>query len=74
MYVKSMNYGTKELWRRWQKIEEVENDRTQLEYKKDRMWMAEELAALDIEEKLKWLEAENEETEEIGEQWDRLGP
>ena len=49
-------------------------DRTELEYEKDRVWMAEELAALDIEEKLEWVEAENEETQEIGEQRDRLDP
>ena len=55
------------------RIEEAEYDRTQIEYKKDRMWMAEELAVLDLEEKLKWIQDENEETEEIGEQWDRLG-
>ena len=56
------------------RIEEAEYDRTQVEYEMDRMWMAEELAALDLEEKLKWIEDENEETEEIGERWDRLGP
>ena len=38
------------------------------------MWMAEELVVLDLKEKLKWIQDENEETEEIGEQWDRLGP
>ena len=38
------------------------------------MWMAEELAVLDVEQKLKWLEAEDKETEEIGQGWDRLGP
>ena len=56
------------------RIEEAEYDRTEVEYEMDRMWMADELAALDMEEKLKWIEDENEETEEIGEQWDRLGP
>ena len=56
------------------RIEEAEYDRTQVEYKMDRMWMAQELVALDLEEKLKWIQDENEETEEIGERWDRLGP
>ena len=58
------------------RIEEAEYDRTEVEYEMDRMWMAEglELVALDLEEKLKWIEDENEETEEIGEWWDRLGP
>ena len=56
------------------RIDKAEYDRSELEYEKDRMWMAEELAALDMEEKLKWIEAENEEMEEIGEQWDWLGP
>ena len=36
--------------------------------------MAHELVALDLEEKMKWIQDENEETEEIGERWDRLGP
>ena len=36
--------------------------------------MAHELAALDLEEKMKWIQDENEETEEFGERWDRLGP
>ena len=36
--------------------------------------MAEELAILDTEAKLKWIEDEDKETEEIGERWDRLGP
>ena len=53
---------------------EAEYDRTQIEYKKDGKWMAEELVALDLEEKLKWIQDENEEMEEIGERWDRLGP
>ena len=34
--------------------------------------MAEELAVLDLEEKLKWLDDENKETVEIGQEWDRL--
>ena len=29
---------------------------------------------LDLEEKMKWIQDENEEMEEIGEQWDRLDP
>ena len=37
------------------------------------MWMAKELVVLELKEKLKWIQDENEETEEIGEQWDRLG-
>ena len=49
------------------RIEEAEYDRTQVEYEIDRMWMAKELAALDLKEKLKWIQEENEETEEIGE-------
>ena len=56
------------------RIEEVEYNRTEVEYKMDRMWMAHKLAALDLEEKMKWIQDENEETEEIGEWWDRLGP
>ena len=52
----------------------MEDDRTQVQYKKARMWMVEELVALDLEEKLKWIQDENEETEEIGKEWDRLGP
>ena len=36
--------------------------------------MTEELAALDLEEKLKWLQDETEQMEEIGESWDRLDP
>ena len=36
--------------------------------------MTEELEALDLEEKLKWLQDETEQMEEIGERWDRLGP
>ena len=56
------------------RIEEAEYDRTEVEYKMDRMWMAHELAALDLEEKMKWIQDENEEMEEIGERWDRLGP
>ena len=56
------------------RIEEAEYDRTEVEYEMDRMWMAHKLAALDLEEKMKWIQDENEETEEIGERWDRLGP
>ena len=56
------------------RIDEVEYDRNQMEYEMDRKWMAEELAALDLEEKLKWLQDETEQMEEIGERWDRLGP
>ena len=56
------------------RIDEVEYDRTQIEYEIDRKWMAEELVALDLEEKLKWLQDETEQMEEIGEWWDRLGP
>ena len=56
------------------RIEEAEHDRTEVEYKTDRTWMAEELAILDTEAKLKWIEDEDKETEEIGERWDRLGP
>ena len=56
------------------RIEEAEHNRTEVEYKRDRMWMADELAALDLEAKLKWIEDKNEETEEIGKRWDRLGP
>ena len=56
------------------RIEEAEYDRTEVEYKMDRMWMAQELAALDLEEKMKGIQDENEETEEIGERWGRLGP
>ena len=54
--------------------DEAEYDRNQIEYEMDRKWMAEELAALDLEEKLKWLQDETEQMEEIGERWDRLGP
>ena len=56
------------------RIEEAEYDRTEIEYEMDRMWMAHELVALDLEEKMKWIQDENEEMEEIGEWWDRLGP
>ena len=56
------------------RIEEAEYDRTEVEYEMDRMWMAHELAALDLEEKMKWIQDENEEMEEIGEWWDTLGP
>ena len=56
------------------RIEEAEYDRTEVEYGMDRMWMAHELVALDLEEKMKWIQDENEEMEEIGERWDRLGP
>ena len=56
------------------RIEEAEYDRTEVEYEMDRMWMAHKLAALDLEEKMKWIQDENEETEEISECWDRLGP
>ena len=56
------------------RIEEAEYDRTEVEYEMDRMWMTHELAALDLEEKMKWIQDENEEMEEIGERWDRLGP
>ena len=55
------------------RIHEAECDRTQMEYEMDRKWMAEELAELDLEQKLKWLQEENNELEEKGEQWDRLG-
>ena len=41
------------------RIDEAEYDRNQIEYEMDRKWMAEELAALDLEEKLKWLQDEN---------------
>ena len=40
------------------RIEEVEYDRTEVEYEMDRMWMAEELVALDLKEKLKWIQEE----------------
>ena len=56
------------------RIEEAEHDRTEVEYERDRRWMAEELAILDTEAKLKWIDNEDKETEEIGERWDRLGP
>ena len=56
------------------RIEEAEYDRTEVECEKGRIWMAHKLAALDLEEKMKWIQDENEEMEEIGEQWDRLGP
>ena len=56
------------------RIDEAEYDRNEMEYKMDRKWMAEELAALDLEEKLKWLQDKTEQMEEIGERWDRLGP
>ena len=56
------------------RIQEAEYDRTEVEYEMDRMWMAHELTALDLEEKMKWMQDENEKTEEIGERWDRLGP
>ena len=56
------------------RIEEVECDRTEVEYEMDRTWMEHEFEALNLEEKLKWIQEENEETEEIGERWDRLGP
>ena len=56
------------------RIEEAEHDRTEVEYKRDRRWMAEELAILDTEAKLKWIDDEDKETEEVGERWDRLGP
>ena len=56
------------------RIDGVENDQMQVEYEKDRMWMVEELVALDLKEKLKWLDTENKETEEIHQEWDRLGP
>ena len=56
------------------RIEEAEHDRTEVEYERDRRWMAEELAILDTEAKLKWIDDEDKETEEIGERWDRLGP
>ena len=56
------------------RIEEAEHDRTEVEYKRDRMWMVEELAILDTEAKLKWIDDEDKEMEEIGERWDRLGP
>ena len=56
------------------RIEEAEHDRTEVEYERDRRWMAEELAILDTEAKLKWIEDEDKEMEEIGERWDRLGP
>ena len=56
------------------RIEEVEHDRTEVEYETDQRWMAEELAILDTEAKLKWIEDEDKETEEIGERWDRLRP
>ena len=56
------------------RIDEAEYDRNQMEYKMDRKWMAEELVALDLEEKLKWLQDETEQMKEIGERWDRLGP
>ena len=36
--------------------------------------MAHKLEALDLEEKMKWIQDENEEMEEIGERLDRLGP
>ena len=49
------------------RIEEAEYNRTEVEYEMDRMWMAHELVALDLEEKMKWIQDENEETEEIGE-------
>ena len=55
------------------RIKEAEHDRTEVEYETDRRWMAEELAILDTEAKLKWIEDEDKETEEIGERWDRLG-
>ena len=56
------------------RIEEVEHDRNEVEYKRNRRWMADELTNLDLEAKLKWIEDENEATEEIGERCDRLGP
>ena len=56
------------------RIEEAEHDRMEVEYQRDRRWMAEELAILDTEAKLKWIDDEDKETEEIGERWDRLGP
>ena len=56
------------------RIEEAEHDRTEVEYERDRRWMAEELAILDKEAKLKWIDHKDKETEEIGERWDRLGP
>ena len=56
------------------RIEEAEHDRMEVEYERDRRWMAEELAILDMEAELKWIEDEDKETEEIGERWDRLGP
>ena len=55
------------------RIDDAEYDRNQIEYEMDRKWMAEELAALNLEEKLKWLQDETEQMEEIGERWDRLG-
>ena len=56
------------------RIDEAEYNRNQMEYEMDRKWMAEELVALDLEEKLKWLQDETEQMEEIGERWDTLGP
>ena len=56
------------------RIEEAEHNRTEVEYERDQRWMAEELAILDMEAKLKWVDDEDKETEEIGERWDRLGP
>ena len=56
------------------RIKEAEHDRAEVEYETDWMWMAEELAILDNEAKLKWIEDEDKEIEEIGETWDRLGP
>ena len=56
------------------RIKEAEHDRTEVEYERDRRWMAEELAILDTEAKLKWIDDKDKETEEIGERWDRLGP
>ena len=52
----SMNYGTRDWWRRHKKnrrIEEAEHDRNEVEYERDRMWMADELMNLDLEAKLK---------------------
>ena len=56
------------------RIDEAKYDRNQMGYEMDRKWMAEELTPLDLEEKLKWLQDETEQMEEIGERWDRLGP
>ena len=40
------------------RIEEAEHDRMEVEYERDWRWMAEELAILDMEAKLKWIEDE----------------